>query len=117
MDDQNGSILKGIKRVLGLSPDYTAFDFDIMMHINSVFGTLHQLGVGPDTAFSITGDEEDWSGFVQTNTNINAVKSYMWLKVRLLFDPPATSFALSAFEKQATELEWRLNVAAEGAST
>ena len=110
------SILDSIKKVLGLDPEYTEFDIDIIMHINSIFSTLHQLGVGPEEEFSISDNTSIWDDFIGTTKDINSVKSYVYLKARLMFDPPATSFAIAAFEKQATELEWRLNVVTEGAN-
>lgn len=107
------SILKSIKKALGIADEYTAFDMDIIMHINSVFSTLHQLGVGPREGFFIEDSQAKWSQFLGTNLNINSVKSYVYLRVRLLFDPPNTSFAVESFKKQAQELEWRLNVEAD----
>ena len=83
------------------------------MHINSVFSTLQQLGVGPVTGFFITGNDETWGDFIGESTLINSVKSYVSLKVRLIFDPPATSFVIAAMEKQVQEFEWRLNVQAD----
>ena len=109
----NDSILNTTKKVLGLDPDYTAFDTDITIHINSVFSTLQQLGVGPPDSFAISGVEETWSQFIGGSKNINAVKTYVYLRVRLLFDPPATSFTIASMERQATELEWRLQVQVE----
>lgn len=111
-DDQ--SILESVKKVLGLAPDYTAFDIDILLHINSVFATLHQLGVGPEDGFSISGKESKWESFFQGATHLNSVKSYMYAKVRIMFDPPTTSFGLDALKEICKEFEWRLNVAAEG---
>ena len=110
------SILDSTKKVLGIESDYTAFDIDIIMHINSVFSTLQQLGIGAnhEESFAITGKDEMWEDFIGTEKNVNAVKSYMYLRVRLLFDPPATSFAQDSMQKQAQELEWRLNVQMEG---
>lgn len=102
------SILDSVKKVLGFEPEYTAFDIDIIMHINSVFSTLNQLGVGPVDGFSIEDKAAEWASFIGSTKNISSVKTYVCLKVRLIFDPPATSFAIEAFEKQATELEWRL---------
>lgn len=108
------SILDTTKKLLGFDSGYTAFDTDIIIHINSVFSTLHQLGVGPENAFSITDKEKGWSEFLGENSKLNDVKSYMYLRIRLLFDPPANSFAIDSLDKQAKELEWRLNVHAEG---
>jgi hypothetical protein len=108
------SILKSIKKVLGIGPEYTAFDADILMHINSVFSTLHQLGIGPDTGFFIENEHALWSTFLQDDARLNSVKTYMFLRVRLLFDPPGLSFVIDAMQKQIQELEWRLNVQREG---
>lgn len=108
------SILISTKKVLGIDAAYDAFDLDIMTHINSVFNTLHQLGVGPNDGFSITGDDEVWQSFTENNVLLNSVKSYVYLRVRMLFDPPATSFHLEAVKEQIRELEWRLNVYREG---
>lgn len=108
------SILDSTKKALGLDSDYTAFDPELIMHINSVFSTLQQLAVGPSVAFFIIDKEANWEDFLEGTVNLNAVQSYMYLRVRLLWDPPATSFAITAFEKQAEQLEFRLNVQAEG---
>lgn len=104
------SILTSTKKVLGLSESYTAFDLDIIIHINSTFSVLYQLGIGPDTGFSIEDDTSVWDDYIETNTELfNMVKTYMYLKVRLLFDPPTTSFAIGAFENQIKEYEWRMS--------
>lgn len=105
----NESILTTIKKMLGIEEDYEAFDTDIMVHINSVFMTLHQLGVGPRKGFSISGDRETWGRFVRNKMILNGVKTYIYLKVRLLFDPPTNSFTIDAINRQIAELEWRLN--------
>lgn len=107
------SILNSVKKNLGLDPEYKAFDQDILMHINTVFSILHQLGVGPDTGFFIEDDEATWAYFIGERANIHSVKTYVYLRVRLLFDPPATSFVIDSMQKQITELEWRLNVQRE----
>jgi len=104
------SILNTTKKVLGMDESYEAFDTDIVMHINSVFSILHQLGVGPVVGFSIEDATDIWEDYILDVDNINSVKSYMYLKVRLMFDPPATSFAITAMENQAKEFEWRLYV-------
>lgn len=109
----DGSILKETKHVLGLGADYTPFDQDVIMHINSIFGILHQLGVGPEEPFYIEDDQATWASFIQGSTQINMVKTYMYLRVRLLFDPPTTSFAIKAMEDQIREFEFRLNVVRE----
>lgn len=107
------SILNSTKKLLGIEEDYDAFDIDILMHINSTFSTINQLGVGPEEAFAITGASETWSDFLVGTTGINSIKTYMALSVRLLFDPPATSFAIAAMEKQVSEFGWRLSVSCE----
>lgn len=108
------SILESTKKVLGIAADYTAFDMDIVMHINSALATLNQLGVGPDAGFFIEDDSAEWGDFVGEDPRYNQVRSYVYLKVRLIFDPPATSFVIAAMEKQIQEHEWRLNVLREG---
>lgn len=105
------SILTSTKKLLGIEEDYTAFDLDITLHINSVFSTLQQLGVGPDDGFLVEDKTNTWSEYTIVNS-LNSVKSYMFLRVRILFDPPATSFAIDAMTNQAKELEWRLCSAA-----
>ena len=107
------SIFLSVKKLLGLSEAYDVFDADVITHINSSLSTLNQLGLGPEDGFSITGPDELWSQFLNDDKKLNNAKSYVYLKVRLLFDPPTTSFAINAFEKQIEELEWRLNVARE----
>lgn len=110
------SILKSTKKILGIAEDYTVFDLDIITHINTAFSTLTQLGVGPTEGFMIEDDTTAWTDFdpVDDHLNYNAVKSYIFLRVRLLFDPPTTSYLIAATEKQIQELEWRLNTYREG---
>lgn len=103
------SILTSTKKILGISEDYTAFDLDIITHINSVFTTLTQLGVGPVHGFMIEDSEAVWSDFSDNDLQYNSVKSYVFLRVRQLFDPPTTSYLIAAYERQIQELEWRLN--------
>lgn len=107
------SILSLTKKALGLAPDYNFFDPDIIMHINSVFADLTQLGVGPNTGYEIVDDAALWSDYLAGNKQLNAVKSYMYLRVRLLFDPPDVGFSLTAIKEQIDKAEWRLNVAVE----
>lgn len=107
------SILDGTKKALGLDPEDTSFDADLIMHINTVFFTLQQLGVGPSTGGFVDDNTALWSEF-EGPDNIRAVRSYVYIRVRLLFDPPGTSFAIESLKKQAEELEWRLNVQMEG---
>ena len=101
------SILTSIKKLLGITEDYTHFDTDVIMHINSVFMILMQLGIGPAEGFSITGDSEVWSDFLSDATWFESVKSYVYLKVKLIFDPPQSGTLLNAIEKQVSEFEWR----------
>lgn len=104
------SILDSTKQVLGIEPDYTAFDQDVIMAINSAFSTLNQLGVGPEAGFFIPDKTTEWEDFIGDDARLNAVRTYVCLRVRLIFDPPATSFAIQAIEKQIEELAWRINV-------
>ena len=106
------SILGSVKKKLGIMQDYTHFDEEIIMDINSTFGILNQLGVGPKEPFTITGYTEKWDDFIRTG-KIETVKTYVVLKVRLYFDPPQSSFLLREVEDRIAELEFRLNVDAE----
>ena len=96
--------------MLGIQENYTHFDPDIIMHINTVFLTLTQLGVGPAEGFFIEDESDEWTDFIQDNVKLLAVKSYMYIKVRLLFDPPQSSTFIDVLNRQASELEWRLNL-------
>lgn len=111
------SILTSIKKLLGIMDDYTHFDTDIVMHINTAFLTLTQLGVGPKTGFMITGKSEAWDDFISEDMSFEAVKTYIYLRVRLLFDPPQSSFVIEAINRSISELEWRLNIQAEYSTT
>ena len=103
------SILNDVKHVLGIGEDVHDFDQDLIMLINSQFATLHQLGVGPGVGFQITGATEQWSDFVD-DVRLNSVKSYVYLRVKIIFDPPGTGFVIAAMERQIAELEYRINV-------
>ncbi len=107
------SILTSIKKLLGIDDSYDVFDADIIMHINSVFTTLNQIGVGPPEGFMIEDETTTWNEYIQGKYNLSAVKSYIYLKVKLLFDPPSNSALIEAYNNQAKEYEWRLNVTAE----
>ena len=108
------SILTSIKKLLGIAESYEHFDADIIMHINSVFMTLTQIGVGPSGGFYIEDDETIWDDYIDDRNKLQAVKTYMYLKVRLLFDPGSVgSSTLASYERQIQELEWRLNMAVE----
>lgn len=110
MDD---SILNSVKKILGIAPDYDAFDTDVIIHINSVFSTLNQLGLGPSEGFMIEDDSAVWEDFLLGDMRLNAIKTYVYLRVRVLFDPPTTGFTLTALQEQIKELEWRMNVVRE----
>ena len=107
------SILNSIKKLLGIDEECPDFDSDIIMHINSVFMILSQLGVGTENGFSITDSSSTWNEFISDGPNLESVKSYMYLKVKLLFDPPTSSAVTEAINKMISELEWRLNAAVD----
>ena len=110
----NDSILNTIKKMLGISAEDTSFDIDIITDINSVFSILAQLGVGPDEGFAITDETSKWIDFIDfTDNQLNQLKSYMYTKVRLMFDPPTSTIHVDALKQLANEFEWRLNVTAE----
>lgn len=110
------SILTSTKKILGLEDDYTAFDSDIIMHINSVFSILNQMGIGPENGFAISDAEETWDTYLDDDLRLNSVKTYVYLRVRMLFDPPTTSYLINSMKEQIQELEWRLNTQREGVS-
>ena len=107
------SILDSIKKLLGIPSEVTEFDTDILIHINSVFSILTQLGVGPSSGFSIEDSSAEWSDFIGDDARLSDVKSFVYLKTRLLFDPPASSAAMDAMNRMASELEWRINVSVD----
>ena len=107
------SILTSIKKLLGITEEYDHFDQDIIMHINSVFMILQQIGIGPEEGFSISNKDAVWSDYISDSNKVEAVKSYVFLKVRMLFDPPASSVVMESMNRMTSELEWRLSMAAE----
>ena len=107
------SILTSIKKLLGITEDCTDFDADLIMHINSVLMILTQIGVGPAEGFAIKDKEDYWEDFLSDTTKFESVKSYVYMKVRLMFDPPSSSAVMESMNRMISELEWRLNVAAE----
>lgn len=107
------SILTSIKKLLGITEEYEHFDADLIMHINSVFAVLTQLGVGPSEGFSIKDSSAIWEDFIPDMANYESIKSYMHLKVKLLFDPPASSVVTESMNRLVSEFEWRLNVTAD----
>ncbi len=111
------SILQSIKKLLGIAADYNQFDTDIIIHINSVFAILKQLGVGPENGFAISGEYDIWSDFIpKENTQLQDVITYVYLKVKLIFDPPLSASVIESMKQTISELEWRLNVEAESQS-
>lgn len=107
------SILTSVKKMLGITEEYEHFDADLIMHINSVFSIINQLGVGPSEGFIITDKSAVWKEFISDEAKLQIVKSYMYLKVKLLFDPPLGSAVMEAMNRQISEFEWRLNAAAD----
>lgn len=112
-DEMKDSILLSVKKMLGLTEEYDAFDLDIITHINSVFTILTQIGVGPSNGFMIEDKTAIWTNFIKDMSLYQLVKSYMVLKVRLLFDPPMSSAVLECYKTQVNEYEWRLKTMAE----
>lgn len=110
------SILESMKKLIGIDKDYGAFDIDLIVAINGVFTILNQLGVGPEKEFSITGPDETWLDFFGVTDAIGLVKPYMYLKTKLIFDPPSTGVLHEAMERQIQEFEWRLTIQADPAS-
>lgn len=104
------SILTSTKKILGLAEEYTAFDLDVLTHLNAAFSILDQLGVGPEGGFFIDDAATTWDDYLVPPNQLHLVKTYVYLKVRNTFDPPTTSFLIDAMDKQIKEYEWRLNV-------
>ena len=109
----DNSILSSVKKALGIMDAYNYYDLDIIMHINSVFSILTQLGVGPKNGFTIHDANDLWIDYLPNSVKLDMVKTYMYMKVRLIFDPPSSSAGISATETCIKELEWRLNVAVD----
>ena len=107
------SILTSIKKSLGITEEYEHFDVDLIMHINSVFMILTQLGVGPSEGFRIEDKNSDWDEFVSPEDNLESVKTYVCMKVKLMFDPPTSSAVIESMNRMISELEWRLYTEAE----
>lgn len=102
------SILNTIKDMLGVSKDDFSFDTDIIVHINTALMTLQQYGIGQKEGFRITDASQTWGEFLPEEKKVDATKTYVWLKVKMVFDPPQNSFVMSAYEEQARELEYRI---------
>lgn len=113
MEDIQNSILETIKKLIGIDKDYGVFDIDLIVAINSSFMILNQLGVGPDKPFTIAGSEETWSDFFGDEEIFSLAKSYIYLRTRLLFDPPSSGVLHEAVERQISEFEWRMHVQAD----
>lgn len=111
----NDSILKTVKKALPISPGDDYFDQELIIHINTALMTLMQLGIGPSDGVFITSEEDTWISVIEGALDLEMVKSYVILRVKLLFDPPNSSFVLESMKNQIAEFEWRLNVQAEGA--
>lgn len=109
-EDISDSILLSVKKMLGIPPEYEQFDPEIIIHINSVFSILTQLGVGSDEGFSIKDSTASWSDYIPEGKAVEDIKTYVYLKVRLIFDPPQSSAAIEAMKQLASEFEWRINV-------
>lgn len=107
------SILTSVKKLLGITEDCTDFDSDIILHINTVFAILTQMGVGPEEGFSIEDKSKKWEEFISNKLYFESVKTYVFLKVKLLFDPPLSTAVMESINRMIGELEWRLNSAAE----
>lgn len=107
------SIFDSIKALLGPDASYEVFDTDIMIHINTALSVLTQLGIGPADGFMITGPDETWGDFIGDDKTLNMVKTYVYMKAKIAFDPPVNSSVLSAYQEACKEYEWRLNVAVD----
>ena len=104
------SVLTSVKKLLGIAESYTAFDADIIMHINAAFLVLQQLGVGPEKGFTIADASATWDDFLPGDERAKTIAAYMGAKVRLAFDPPQSSTAMEALKNTIGEMEFRLNI-------
>ena len=111
------SILTHIKKLLGITEEYTHFDVDIITHINAAFMVLTDLGVGPEEGFMIADESAVWDDFVEDETRLGAIRSYVYMKVKLMFDPPSSSAVIESMNRIISEFEWRIQVAADPKST
>lgn len=102
------SILKSTKKILGLAPEYTAYDQEVITYINMAFSTLNQLDIGNISGFSVQNEDQHWADYTTSQQKINSIKNYVFLKVRLLFDPPTNAYAIESLQTQLEEVEWRL---------
>lgn len=104
------SILESIKKLLGIDTSYDVFDADLIIHINSVLSALTQIGVGPKKGFSISDSSSEWSEFIDDESQLELVKSYVYIRTKLLFDPPMSSAVMESYKRIADEYEWRISV-------
>lgn len=104
------SILESIKDAASISSEESAFDQELILHINSVFMALRQMGIGPDTAFVVSDSSSEWSEFTTDPIILPTIKSYVTLRVRVLFDPPTSSALMDALKNAISEYEWRLGI-------
>lgn len=113
MEDELKSILKSIKKLLGVPTDLDEFDMDLIIHINSALSTLTQLGIGPSEGFSISDEDAEWSDFLPNETKLGMVKSYVFMKVKLIFDPGTNASVIASYQELIREFEFRANLEAE----
>ena len=104
------SILTSVKKMLGIAEDYEHFDPELIMHINTALNILSQLGVGPEEGYAIESSDDPWTDFIGEGALLEMVKTYVYLKVKLMFDSPAASAVIESYNRQISELEWRINV-------
>lgn len=109
------SILTSIKKLLGIHEEYTNFDEDIIIHINTAFATLNQLGVGPSGGFMIEDSSAEWLEYID-ECNLTMVKTYIYLKVKMVFDPPTSSAVIESIKRTIDELEWRIYLIGDNSS-
>lgn len=108
------SILNNVKKLLGIDSEDDSFDVDVMTMINSTIPSLAQMGIGPSNGYMVTSADDKWTDWITTNTiNLQGVKTYLYLKIKLIFDPPTNSTVVEAFNKNLNELEWRMMLAVE----
>lgn len=117
MDSMRDSILGTINKMLGNEGDFTPFDTDVITFINAALLSLTELGIGPKDGFEVTGYGETWDDFLTNEAQLSAAKTYVYLEVKMVFDPPSNSFVMESMKQQAEKLGWRLNVMAESVET
>lgn len=113
MDQRTDSIVASIKKMLGLEDEYTPFDMDVITHINAAFMTLTQMGIGPKEGFMVDDYNQTWEQFLTNKVMLGGVKTWVYLQVKMMFDPPSNSILMDAMKQQADQILWRLNVQAE----